>query len=93
MFRVCVTCLAACLVQTACATPQMRVDPALEAAATAHSVQGRTGWLLDQRLHFGEFSARPVSRGWTKGYDFPFIVRFTGARALFGLVGFEPRGE
>lgn len=58
----------------------MRVDPALESVATAYTVQGRSGWLLDQRLRFGEFSAGPVSRGWTKGYDYPFIIRFTGAR-------------
>lgn len=80
MIKPCVTCLATCLVLAACTTPQMRVDPALEASAAAHPVQGRTGWLLNQRLHFGEFSAGPVSRGWTKGYDYPFIIRFTGAR-------------
>lgn len=80
MIRVCVNCLATCLLLAACATPQMRVDPVLETAATAYTVQGRSGWLLDQRLHFGEFSVGPVSRGWTKGYDYPFIIRFTGAR-------------
>lgn len=80
MTRVCVICLAICQVLTACTTPQMRVDPALASSATAYPVQGRGGWLLDQRLHFGEFSAGPVSRGWTKGYDYPFIIRFTGAR-------------
>ncbi|MGK2926963.1 MAG: hypothetical protein ACSLE2_15220 [Lysobacterales bacterium] len=76
----CVISLAICLALTACTTPQMRVDPALESAATAYPVQGRSSWLLNQQLRFGEFSAGPVSRGWTKGYDYPFIIRFTGAR-------------
>lgn len=80
MIRLFAMCLAVCLLLTACTTPRMRVDPALESAAVVYAVQGRGGWLLDQRLRFGEFSVGPVSRGWTKGYDYPFIIRFTGAR-------------
>lgn len=80
MIRLFAKCLAVCLLLPACTTPQMRVDPVLESVAIAYPVQGRSGWLLDQRLRFGEFSAGPVSRGWTKGYDYPFIIRFTGAR-------------
>lgn len=80
MIRLFATCLAVVVLLAACTAPRMRVDPALEAAASAYPVYGRSGWLLDQRLHFGEFSAGPVSRGWTKGYDYPFIIRFTGAR-------------
>ena len=63
-----------------CSTPQMRVDPALTAQAPALPVSGRNGWLVEQVLSFGEFTSGPVSRGWTKGYDYPFFIRFTGAR-------------
>jgi hypothetical protein len=63
-----------------CSVPQMRVDPDLRGDAIAWPVQGRNGWLVDQVLAFGPYRSGPVSRGWTKGYDYPFIVRFSGAR-------------
>lgn len=58
----------------------MRVDPGLDGAAAALPVQGRDGWRVDQVLVFGPYRSGPVSRGWTKGYDYPFIIRFSGAR-------------
>lgn len=63
-----------------CGLPQMRVDPELSRHSEAYAVSGRDGWWIEQRLAFGPYQAGPVSRGWTKGYDYPFIVRFTGAR-------------
>ena len=69
-----------CLALVGCSLPQMRVDPELSRHSEAHTVSGRDGWRLEQRLSFGAYRAGPVSRGWTKGYDYPFIVRFTGAR-------------
>ena len=69
-----------CLALVGCSLPQMRVDPELSRHSEAHTVSGRDGWWIEQRLSFGPYRAGPVSRGWTKGYDYPFIVRFTGAR-------------
>lgn len=68
------------LLLAGCSTPQMRVDPGLAAQTPALPVSGREGWLVEQVLSFGEFRTDPVNRGWTKGYDYPFIIRFTGAR-------------
>jgi len=64
----------------ACSVPAMRVDPDLAAQAQPWPVHGRNGWWIEQQLSFGEYRSGPVSRGWTKGYDYPFIIRFTGAR-------------
>ncbi len=64
----------------ACTSPQMLVNERLQSNASVYPVQGRQGWLINQRLGFGEYQTGPVKRSWTKGYDYPFIVRFTGAK-------------
>jgi len=65
--------------------PYMQVDQGLAAAADAMPVQGREGWLINQQLAFGSFTTGPVKRGWTKGYNIPFIVRFSGAKEKLGF--------
>lgn len=69
----------ALLFLASCSTPQMAVDNQLQ-SATAMPVKGRQGWMLNQRLSFGEFTTGKVKRGWLKSYDIPFIVRFSGAK-------------
>lgn len=59
--------------------PAIKLDPAL-AAVEAMDVRGRQGWQVKQVITFGEFRAGPVKRGWTKGYNYPFIVRFSAAK-------------
>ena len=83
MVRFPVLCLSVLLLASqlaGCSLPRMQVDSGLSAQAPALPVAGREGWLVEQMLAFGEYRAGPVSRGWTKGYDYPFMVRFTGAR-------------
>jgi hypothetical protein len=70
---------------TSCTVPYMQVDPQLTAQARALPVSGRQGWLVNQQLGFGEFSSGPVKRSWTKGYNIPFIVRFSGAKEKIGF--------
>lgn len=69
------------LLLQACAVtePAMRVDDHL-AANPPMNVEGRDGWQVRQVITFGEFRTGPVKRGWTRGYDYPFFIRFTGAR-------------
>lgn len=78
------TCLLAATLG-ACTVPYMQVDPQLNASAQAMPVSGRQGWLVKQQLSFGEFTSSPVKRGWTFGYNIPFIVRFSGAREKLGF--------
>lgn len=59
--------------------PEMKVDQRLSAMEPLQ-VDGRQGWLVRQVLEFGEYRTGPVKRSWTKGYDYPFIIRFTSAR-------------
>lgn len=60
-------------------TPAMKLNARLEGVAPM-SVQGRHGWQVKQVISFGEYQTGPVKRGWTKGYDYPFIIRFAKAR-------------
>lgn len=67
------------LALASCSTPQMAVDNQLQ-SSSAMPVKGRQGWMVNQRLSFGEFASSKVKRGWLKSYDIPFIVRFSGAK-------------
>ena len=57
----------------------MMIDRHL-ADVAAMPVEGRQGWQVKQVIRFGKFEIGPVKRGWTKGYDYPFIIRFTSAK-------------
>lgn len=60
--------------------PRMQVDERLRSGTSVYEVEGRQGWLIKQKIRFGPFYTNEVKRSWTKGYDYPFVVRFTGAR-------------
>ncbi len=64
----------------ACSTPKIMVDDHLRTDTTLYHVKGRQGWWINQHLSFGEFQSGKINRGWIKGYDFPFIIRFAGAK-------------
>lgn len=66
-----------------CSTPHMRLPESLQGNAEMYVVQGRDGWRINQQISFSEFRAGPVARGWTKGYDYPFLIRFSAAREKF----------
>lgn len=66
-----------------CSTPHMLLPESLRVNSELLTVQGRNGWRINQQITFGEFKAGPVTRGWTKGYDYPFLVRFSGASEKF----------
>lgn len=71
--------LAAALVVAACSTA-MQVDGSLQQNADTYAVKGRQGFILNQKLSFGEYRSGRVKRGWTRSYDIPFVVRFQGAK-------------
>ncbi|GJM34825.1 MAG: hypothetical protein DHS20C18_38260 [Saprospiraceae bacterium] len=64
----------------ACSVPQIMVDENLQADTALYNVKGRQGWLVNQHLSFGDYRTGKVDRSWTKGYDIPFIIRFSGAK-------------
>ncbi|MBV6441054.1 MAG: hypothetical protein EPGJADBJ_02733 [Saprospiraceae bacterium] len=72
----------------ACRTPEITLDPSL--TAEAMSVKGRNGLQIGQVIRYGEYTTDKVRRGWTKGYDVPFIVRFQGAKEKLSYTQFGP---
>ncbi|MCB0535371.1 MAG: hypothetical protein KDD14_24400, partial [Saprospiraceae bacterium] len=74
----------------ACRTADIVIDPALSANAVGMPVKGRNGWQIGQIIRYGEYTTDKVRRGWTKGYDVPFIVRFQGAKEKLSFAQFGP---
>ncbi len=73
-----------------CRTADITVDPSLHAEAMP--VKGRNGLLIGQVIRYGEFKTDPVRRGWTKGYDIPFVLRFQGAKEKLSFTQHGPAG-
>lgn len=74
----CLTILATAIL--ACTVPKIQVDNNLLENTSIYEVKGRNGWLINQTLSFGKYQTGKVNRSWIKGYDIPFIIRFTGAK-------------
>ncbi len=72
----------------ACRTPEIAIDPSLNAKAMP--VTGRNGFQIGQVIRYGEFSTDKVRRGWTKGYDIPFVLRFQKAKEKLSYTQFGP---
>lgn len=72
----------------ACKTAEIAIDPSL--SAEAMPVKGRNGLQIGQVIRYGEYTTDKVRRGWTKGYDVPFIVRFRGAKEKLSFTQFGP---
>jgi hypothetical protein len=75
----------------ACKTADITLDPSLKAEAMP--VKGRNGWQIGQVIAYGGYTTDKVRRGWTKGYDIPFIVRFQGAKEKLSFAQFGPGKE
>ena len=72
----------------ACHTPEVMIDPSLDAVRMP--VKGRNGLQIGQVIRYGEYTTGKVRRGWTKGYDIPFIVRFQKAQEKLSYTQFGP---
>lgn len=69
-----------------CRTPEIAIDPTL--TPYAMSVKGRNGLQIGQVIRYGDYTTDKVRRGWTKGYDVPFIIRFQGAKEKLSYTQF-----
>nr|WKN34102.1 hypothetical protein K4G66_17120 [Tunicatimonas sp. TK19036] len=58
----------------------MMVNDTLVNDSQTLTVEGRQGWLINQKLSFGPYQSEEVKRGWTFSYDIPFLVQFKGAK-------------
>lgn len=57
----------------ACQSARMPLPDELSGGET-WPVQGRQGWKLQERLHFGPYAAENVDRSWTRGRDLEVMI-------------------
>lgn len=74
----------------ACRTAEIAVSPELNASAMP--VKGRNGLQIGQVIRYGAYTTDKVRRGWTKGYDIPFVVRFQSAKEKMSFTQFGSDG-
>ena len=77
----------------ACRTAEIPVTDTLASEATSYPVKGRQGFQIGQVLSFGDYHTSKVQRGWTKSYEIPFVVKFSGAREKLGFQQYGPGGR
>ncbi|HSF46352.1 MAG TPA: hypothetical protein VLA58_10090, partial [Chitinophagaceae bacterium] len=66
MKRMMIIALAGILVTTSCKTPDLALKDGLPAAERL-DVKGRQGWMLNEKLSFGDYRTVSLKRSWTKG--------------------------
>lgn len=81
----------AALLLSACKTPQPQLSPEIQ-NLSGMTVKGRNGFQIGQTLQFGKYRTDKVRRGWTGSYDYPFVVRFSGAKEKLSFTQFGPQG-
>jgi hypothetical protein len=64
------------IVAIGCSPAKIAVDDATWQQKEELAVKGRNGFLIKQKLSFGEFKTTAVKRSWTKGSSWGFAVGF-----------------
>jgi hypothetical protein len=75
----------------ACKPAEITLSPELN--ATAMAVKGRNGFQIGQVIRFGNYTTGKVRRGWTHGYDLPFLIRFQQAKEKLSFTQYGPDGR
>ncbi|MEK6479708.1 hypothetical protein WJR50_19350 [Catalinimonas sp. 4WD22] len=79
---------------TACTTPQMLLQEPLASEAAPMPVKGRQGWLINQKLSFGNYQTDKVQRGWTFSYGIDlFLTELQGAQQKFSFTLEDEKGQ
>ena len=74
----------------ACKPAEVTLNPDLNAKAM--SVKGRNGLQIGQVIRYGDYTTGKVRRGWTHGYDLPFVLRFQSAKEKMSFTQYGPQG-
>lgn len=81
------------LLISACTIPKMTLSNDLAANADEYAVKGKQGWLVKQKLSFGDYVTEKVKRGWTSSYQTEFVVKFQGAKERLQFTSAAPDGS
>ncbi len=80
-----------CSAFTTAAAQDLLLAPGLDSAIEMKA-RGRQGWQFNQVIRFGEFCTSRARRGWTKGYDIGFTLRFRKASEKLSFTQQTPDG-
>ena len=69
----------AVLLISSCTMPQPVMDAQFTEQAEFMEVTNRQGWRIRQKMGMGPYQTSRVKRGWTKSYNIPFFVNFSGS--------------
>lgn len=79
---------------SACTTPQMLLQEPLASEAAPMPVKGKQGWLINQKLSFGNYQTDRVQRGWTFSYGIDlFLTELQGAQQKFSFTMEDEKGQ
>lgn len=81
------------LLVNACTVPKMLVPDDLATDAQIYPVEGRQGWMIKQKLSFGNYVTDKVKRGWTSSYSAGFVLKFQGAKQKLFFASTAPNGD
>ncbi|HET6768193.1 MAG TPA: hypothetical protein VFH08_12360, partial [Chitinophagaceae bacterium] len=69
-----VTLIAICSILFSCSPAKIAVDDSGWSQREELAVKGRQGFLINQKLSFGEFKTTTVKRSWTRGSSWAFGI-------------------
>lgn len=75
----------------ACKPAEVTLSP--ELTAKAMPVKGRNGFQIGQVIRYGDYTTGKVRRGWTQGYDLPFMIRFQAAKEKLSFTQYDAKGQ
>jgi hypothetical protein len=81
------------LLSNACTLPKMLVPDDLASNAQLLPVKGKQGWMIKQKLSFGDYVTDKVKRGWTSSYHAGFVLKFQGAKQKLFFASTAPNGK
>ncbi len=81
------------LITSSCTIPRMSLSDDLASNADEYAVKGKQGWLIKQKLSFGDYVTDKVKRGWTSSYQTEFVLRFQGAKEKLQFTSTAPDGS
>lgn len=76
-----------------CKTPSLSFTGNLKDNTTVLDAKGRQGWQFNQVVTFGDYKTSKISRGWTKGGTWDFVVKFQKAEQKLSFTQNTPFGK
>ncbi len=77
-------------IYSACTIPNMLVSEDLKSETSVLDVKGKQGWGFNQDIKFGDYTTSKIKRGWVKGSETNFFIRFQKAEQKMSFVQNTP---